>query len=101
MIMAAMEGGVLDNLLLIEYDKYSSLSRYINVMVGVISAGRKFGCCYDDYMLEVLGTTDPYVAAKLYFVKQVQTDLFSKELEFLSNPRDSKVPDLVSNLISF
>ena len=71
-IMAAIEGGVLNNEPLIKYDEYSSLSKYINVMVGVFSAGRKFGWCYDDYMLEVWGTIDPYVAAKLYFVKQVQ-----------------------------
>ena len=51
-------------------------------MARVFLAGRKFGCCLDAYMLEVWGTTDPYVAAKLYFVKQVQKDYFSKEIEF-------------------
>ena len=100
-VMTAIEGGIAENERLIDYKKYSSLSKYINIMAKVFLAGRKFGCCLDDYMNEVWGTTDPFVAAKLYYVKQVQKDHFSKEIAFLSNSKDKRVPDLVSNFSLF
>ena len=52
-------------------------------------------------MLELYGSVDFSVCAKTHLLQVMQRQAFSKELEFLSNPSDKLVPDLVNNLNLF
>ena len=99
--MATLEGGVPKDLPVIKYDKYSGLFKLINITDMLFLAGHKFGCWSDELMINLWGTTDIYVAVKLYFVNCVQNKCFSRELDFLMDPKAKKVPDLVSNFSLF
>ena len=86
---------------LVPFEKFSSLSKLINVTTYVIKALRRFKVLKDDVMSRLWNTDDNKEAAKIHLLSVMQYQSFQKELKYLNHPQDNSIPDLVNNLNLF
>lgn len=82
---------------IISLDNYSKLSIAVNVASNVIEFCSKTGGLSGERRQERWGSKDYKECGKLYLIQSVQHQCFEEEIEFLKDPRDKPVPDLVRN----
>ena len=82
---------------IISLDNVSKLSIAVNVASNVIEFCSKSGGLSGERRQERWGSKDYQECGKLYLIQSVQHQCFAKEIEFLKDPRDKPVPDLVRN----
>ena len=83
------------------FERYSSFARLVNVATGVIKVFNKLGYIKNEKMKEFWGSDDYQQCAKTCLLKNMQHECFPKEIEFLKDPRDKPVPELVMNFNLF
>ena len=86
---------------LVPFEKYSSLSKLINVTTFVIKALRRFKALKNEVMTKLWNTDDDKEAAKIHLLSVMQHQSFQKELKYLKQPQGNPIPDLVNNLNLF
>ena len=82
---------------IISLDNVSKLSIAVNVASNVIEFCSKSGGLSGERRQERWGSKNYQECGKLYLIQSVQHQCFAKEIEFLKDPRDKPVPDLVRN----
>ena len=83
---------------IVPFDRYNKFSKLVGVTSTWINASVKLKYLKNNSMLNLWGTADPYDAAKVHLLQVMQYQSFSDEIDFLKDPRNKKVPDLVNNL---
>ena len=86
---------------LIKLERYSTFSAATRVAANVIKFCSERGRLSKEKMQELWGSTDYKECAKVYLIKAVQHHFFVNEIEFLKDPRDKQIPDLVRNFNLF
>lgn len=81
--------------------RYSSFASLLNVASGVIKVCNKLGILKNEKMLSYWGSDNYQQCAKICLLKKVQLECFPKEIQFLQDPRDKPVPELVRNFNLF
>ena len=86
---------------LIKLERYSTFSAATRVAANVIKFCSERGRLSKEKIQELWGSTDYKECAKVYLIKAVQHHFFVNEIEFLKDPRDKQIPDLVRNFNLF
>ena len=90
---------------LVPFNRYSKLNKLIGVTAKVIEGtgklNNKFKVSTGNSMQKLWGSSDPHQCAKIYLLRFMQKECFPDELEYLQNPQNKDVPNLVSSLNLF
>ena len=81
----------------ISLENYSKFTRALNVVTNIIKFCSKRGVLTSERRKERWGSDDYQDCAKLYLIQSVQQQCFAQEIEFLKDPRDKSVPELIRN----
>ena len=82
------------------FEKFS-LSKIVNISKIVIKFCNKIGVLRNERMREFWGSEDYDQCAKICLIKNMQNECFYNEIEFLKDPRDKSVPELIRNFNLF
>ena len=100
-VMSTQVESASSNSVLINLERYSTFSAATRIATSVIRFCSEKGKLSKEKMQELWGSTNYKDCAKVYIIKSVQQETFSKEIDFLKNPRDKQIPDLVRNFNLF
>ena len=82
------------------FEKFS-LNKIVNITKIVIKFCNKIGVLRNERMKEFWGSEDYDQCAKICLIKNMQNECFYNEIEFLKDPRDKSVPELIRNFNLF
>ena len=83
---------------IVPFERYSEFVTLVRIVGRMLKALCKFKCLNNNTLTYLWGSTDLDLCAKIHLLQIMQLQSFPKEILFLKNPRDEKVPDLVNNL---
>ena len=78
-----------------------SLNKIVNISKLVIKFCNKIGALKNEKMREIWGSDDYGQCAKMCLLKTMQNECFQKEIDFLKDPRDKPIPELIRNFNLF
>ena len=78
-----------------------NFSKILNVAKIVLKFCNKIGVLKNEKMREFWGSEDCDQCAKVCLLKNMQNECFQKEIQFLKDPRDKPIPELVRNFNLF
>ena len=78
-----------------------SLNKVLNISKLVIKFCNKVGALKNEKMKEFWGSEDYDQCAKICLIKNTQNECFHNEIEFLKDPRDKPIPELIRNFNLF
>ena len=82
---------------LLSLERVSKLTIALNVITNVIKFCSRAGGLTSERLLQRWGTDHYHECAKLYLIQSVQQQCFNEVIEFLKDPREKVIPDLVRN----